>query len=336
MAQQDKELSTSAESVLARLVQRDRRFTNYKLEFSVRLSIKSEGIDPELLKLSRAANTDHLRGSHWEDHEAKSKSQTVNGGWSYEGRLGQDSVSYSNDANEPLISPGLVVFKKPDSVPVSVNFSVVAGLHPVLALGFGSLSNAKTSKSGPGMIVTGELPGRGRVEIEYEVWPAEIPTRVTIGTSESSQMRFDYEAVVVSDGIAYPSLVKFRQIQAGEEVSRAEYRIEKLEFGGARLAERKTWFLPGYIFMDERLEVPVEYDYALLLQMNQGSTELTAERLLEFSKLRLPLAIAEKRASEARPETGGRSAGLYIAGIGVLVGVAAFVAWKRTVNKRNR
>jgi hypothetical protein len=98
---------------------------------------------------------------------------------------------------------------------------------------------------------------------------------------------YEYGPYVTMSGKRIPSSVSCRVTTRPNQTWQAQYAIHTVEFGTAKTGPVAKWFLPGYAILDERLDQPVRFEYSELLRLNNGSTELSAAKLLQFSKQKL-------------------------------------------------
>jgi hypothetical protein len=210
---------------------------------------------------------------------------------------GSSPISYSNQENVPIVSDGMVVFKKTEKEPVSANIGVLACRHPVLGLGFSDVVDMTWSERNGRSVLEGKVPGRGKLLATFRPGSDTELESMTIA-DDSWTSEYKYEPYQTIDNIRMPAKVSLTDTADGQVIHRVNYDIKKVKFNSARIRSSSNWFLPGNIFVDERLERPVRFQYSELLELNGGSTDLTQEKLLEFSKRKL----ARELAHEARPQ----------------------------------
>ncbi|HJP84294.1 MAG TPA: hypothetical protein VJ835_12410, partial [Fimbriimonadaceae bacterium] len=222
----------------------------------------------------------------WERLQAEIETNTVGDSWKVTS-TGTSTVTYSNGENEPIVSEGLVIFKKPDPAPVSANLGVVAGLHPVMGLGLSQLVDCSWTQSGGSPVLKGRNVERGMVTAVFRQDALLELKSLQLSIKPNFLLTYSFEPYQSIGNVRVPTKVRLVVSSGSREFSRSEYTISDVALGVAKLPANQSWFLPGNVFVDERLERPVSYQYSELLKLNGGSTEITAERLLEFSKRKM-------------------------------------------------
>jgi hypothetical protein len=273
--------------VVGRFRERDALFTRYRVTGTAELAVFEAAVDPKLMAHFRGSQADRaiLERPHWNRTLTQFDVTTEGDAWAY-ASSGDNGLNYSSDPDAPLITPGLVIFKKPDMTPVSANLSVVGGRHPVLGLGLGDILDPELNVSGSGGTLSGRIPDRGRVEVDIRDLRSLEIARLKLSIGAATVVT-EYGPFQRFGDAWAPSTAKTTVEMPEEQPWVANYKIETVSLGATTSRQRVDWFKPGYIFVDERVEPPVRFEYSELLRLNGGSTELTASRLLEFSKLKL-------------------------------------------------
>ncbi len=317
--------SLSPADVMRRLRLRDDNLSAYSFKGSVRLSVLSPGEDPKVAESSATPVTRKELEPHWQTWSHRLESVTQGERWTCH-TLGEDPISYGNDPERPVISPGIVSFKKPDSAPVAANLSVVAGAHPVLGLGLSAIMDPVVRQTRDGIEISGRIPGRGKVVAHFaDRFGAQLKT-LEFATGPQIKVDYAYGPYAPRGGPPVPTRVTSSVSIHGRVVSRAEYTVDEVKANVKKLPAAENWFKPGFRFVDGRVEPAVTFSYPELLKLNGGSTDLDADRLLQLSLAKQKAAPAPRLNQPARPPLNPI---IVIGGCIAVVGALALALRKR-------
>lgn len=331
---------TFAQPLIDFCLGREQALQNYRVEY--RVTTVSPNDIPEYIKaLNVSEDKSFLDSPLLVGESTRIVNSILNVGWTSETTFLRDGqpidVLYERSGpNNPLIKDSIVSFSDRDDVQVHNNTTSIAWNHPLLGLGVGRIVEPEVKVVSDGRIIEGKDQDGRLLRFHFE-GDSRYPDRLVVEQSATEPI---YEYENWSGGTAaFPRHI--RVSYKGREDSRVEITIEKLEIGKAILPKQdeEAWFRPGYDFHDSRLGQTVVYTYDELLKLNGGSTELSAAKLLDFTRQRIDgsiigvydRAIAKSELAERKNRGNQQTYILWITAILVLAGVAAYWLKRRKV-----